>query len=82
MTELEKQNLKKSLCEKWPSSIVARDQIKAFSGGAICGRSVANMESLGNGREPGCKFYLGKRAVYPADKLADWLVDQFMKVVS
>jgi len=60
----------KSLKEKWPSSIVAREEIKNFTGGAISEKYMANLDSQQQGPE---SFRLGHKRVYPVDSLINWL---------
>jgi hypothetical protein len=55
----------------WPSPVVARTEIKKFTGGALSGRTVANLDSRGEGPEG--RFRLGRKTVYPKDKLVEWL---------
>ena len=61
----------KQMVERWPSSLVARAEVRKFSGGIISGRYLANMDSAGTG-PPGA-FRLGGKVAYPADRLAEWL---------
>ncbi len=74
MTDSNEKEIRKffeDLAEKWPSSLVARDQMKAFSGGAIsCGR-LANLDCQGQGPE---SFRLGRKRVYPVKSLIEWLI--------
>ena len=55
----------------WSAPIVARSEIKKFTGGALSGRTVANLDSLGQGPEG--RFRLGRKTVYPKGKLIEWL---------
>jgi|GEM_PF-5902767 len=48
------------LYDSWPSTIVARKELKNFSGGAMYGRTEANKESKGEGM---AKLALGDRIV-------------------
>ena len=61
----------KALVDRWPSPIVARAEVKKFSGGAITGRYLANLDSAGSG-PPGA-FRLGGKVVYETAGLAEWL---------
>ena len=57
---------------RWPSAIVARNQVDKFSGGLVCRGTMANLDSRGEG--PAQRILLGTRRVgYPAAVLADWL---------
>lgn len=60
-----------ALKEKWPSSIVARTEVKAFSGGALNPGTMANEDSRGTGPEGA--FKVGRKTVYPVDGLIDWM---------
>jgi hypothetical protein len=65
------------MADKWPSSIVARTDVKAFSGGVLHPRTMANLDSAGNGC-PG-RFKIGKKTVYPVDELIKWLIEKAEK---
>lgn len=39
----------KELSTKWPSPIVARAQVERFSGGLLNARTLANLDSIGEG---------------------------------
>lgn len=58
------------LAKHWPSAIVSRDQIAKFTGGLISPRSMANMDSLGQGPPRG---RCGRKVFYPVDELVKWL---------
>ena len=59
-----------ALVDNWPSPIVARSEIKNFSGGLLHPRTMANLDSLGKG--PG-KILVGNRACYSTVKLVQWM---------
>jgi len=59
------------MAEVWPSAVVARAEIKKFTGGALTGKSMANYDNLGIG--PGQKIIIGRRVCYPKDILVKWL---------
>jgi hypothetical protein len=61
----------KTLADKWPSSIVARQEAKKFSGGIISEKSLANMDSKGEG--PKGRFRIGRKIAYPVSSLIEWL---------
>ncbi len=67
----------RELARKWPSAIVARTEARAFSGGAIDGRTLANLESLKNGGAdvdvPLPRLQIGPKVCYPATALAEYL---------
>ena len=57
---------------RWPSAIVARNQVDKFSGGLVRSTTLANHDSRGTG--PDRRILLGSRRVaYPAEALAAWL---------
>jgi hypothetical protein len=59
------------MVSKWPSAIVARTEISAFSGGMVKEKYAANLDSAGLGC-PG-RFRIGRKICYPATNLAKWL---------
>jgi len=60
-----------AMAAKWPSSVVARAEVKKFTGGGISPKTIANADSKGNGPEG--RFLIGRRTCYPVTKLVDWL---------
>ena len=68
------ENLKKQfeeLKQHWPSSIVARSEVGAFSGGSLNSGTMANEDCKGTG--PKDSFYIGRKKVYPVDSLIEWM---------
>jgi hypothetical protein len=61
----------RSLAEKWPSNIVARTEIKAFTGGTVSEKYMANLDSQGAG--PNGRFKIGRKVAYPVNELVEWL---------
>lgn len=59
------------LRSKWDSTIVARSHFDRFSGYTITGKTIANLESLGQG--PKNKFFVGGKAAYAIDDALDFL---------
>lgn len=60
-----------ALAQKWPSTIVSRDRVEAFTGGLITKGTMANIDSRGQGPP---RFSLGPRKVaYPVDSFISWL---------
>ena len=59
------------LKNKWPSAVVARAQVFAFTGGAYKGTTVANLDSLGEG--PPEVVRIGRAVGYPVDSFISWL---------
>jgi hypothetical protein len=58
------------LVNRWPSSIVARSEIRRFTGGLYSGRYIANLDSLGKGPP---RITIGRRVAYPIQGLIAWL---------
>jgi hypothetical protein len=56
---------------EWPSSIVARTEIRDFTGGAVSEKHLANLDSLGQG--PKGRIRLGRKIAYRVDSLISWL---------
>jgi hypothetical protein len=65
------------LAEKWPSSIVAREKIHEFTGGAIGPSRILNLET--NGKGPPGKMKMGGKIVYPVKDLVRWLEQRTKK---
>ncbi|MCI5209016.1 MAG: hypothetical protein D3910_09510 [Candidatus Electrothrix sp. ATG2] len=59
------------LAKKWTSTIVARQELKEFSGGALNARTMANYDSQGTGING--RFTIGKKVVYPVDEAIAWM---------
>lgn len=58
--------------KRWPSTVVARNQIEKFTGGIYTARTMINKDYKGEG--PRGSFHLGRQVVYPVDSLCDWLI--------
>ena len=65
------QTIFQEMAEKWKSSIVARTEIKTFTGGALKEKYLANLDSAGLGCQG--RFRLGRKVVYPVAELVAWL---------
>jgi hypothetical protein len=61
----------KQLKDKWPSSVVARTDIRSFTGGLVSEKYLANLDSQGAGPEG--RFKVGRKVGYPVDSLIRWL---------
>lgn len=61
----------KSFKERWPSPVVAREEIHNFTGGAMTDKYMANLDSQKAG--PDERFKIGHKVVYPVDSLIRWL---------
>jgi hypothetical protein len=59
------------LADKWPSSVVARSEIKNFTGGLIAAGTMANLDSLGLGCDG--VIQVGKKRAYLVKALIPWL---------
>ncbi len=59
------------MASHWPSTLVARSEVKKFTGGAISGKTLANFDSLGLGIPD--RFKIGRQVVYPVQSLIRWL---------
>jgi hypothetical protein len=59
------------LADKWPSAFVARTEIRAFSGGVLSEKYLANLDSQGAG--PPGRFKCGRKVAYPVTELVEWL---------
>lgn len=61
----------------WPAPIVARREVTRFSGGVLNPRSMANLDSLGEGPP---KLKLGEKMVaYPTKELVEWMRNRATK---
>jgi hypothetical protein len=61
----------KEMVDRWKAPIVARTEIGVFTGGAMKEKYAANLDAAGLGC-PG-RFRLGRKVVYPTEKLIEWL---------
>jgi hypothetical protein len=61
----------KNMVSKWPSSIVARSEIEAFTGGLISKRYCANLDCLGLGPEG--RIRVGRKIAYPVESVIRFL---------
>jgi len=58
------------LAARWPSTIVARRKIGDFTGGAISPKTLANLDSAGEGPP---RLKIGRQTCYPVETLVAWL---------
>ena len=56
---------------KWPSTVVAREEIKNFTGGAMSEKYLANLDCQERGPEG--RFKCGRKVVYPVESVIRWL---------
>jgi hypothetical protein len=68
------------MADRWPSSMVARTEIKNFTGGAIEEKYMANLDSQGKG--PTDRVRIGRKIGYPVASVVKWLEDRSIVVVS
>ena len=66
------------MAARWPSSIVARAEVKNFTGGGISSKTLANADSKGIG--PAGRFLVGRRICYTVPALLEWLRNHGKKV--
>jgi len=57
--------------EKWSCPFVARQEIRVFTGGAVSEKTMANLDSQGEGPEG--RFRIGRKVLYPVENLIKWL---------
>lgn len=58
------------MADRWPSSVVARQEVSAFTGGVINEKTLANIDSNGEG-PPSMK--IGRKRVYEVLPFISWL---------
>lgn len=63
--------LLEKLDASWPSAAVARHELQRFSGGLLHPRTVANLDSRGEGPRP--RFNCGRIVAYDKAGLLQWL---------
>ena len=61
----------RSMAAKWRSSLVARSEIPAFTGGLISEKYICNLDSAKKG--PANRVRVGKKVAYPVADLIEWL---------
>lgn len=62
------------LADKWPSAMVAREDVGKFSGGLLHPATMANHDSAGTG--PKNRFRVGKKVVYWVKDLIAWMEER------
>lgn len=68
-----KENLKKDFLEKLPP-LVPRDKVYELTGGLISRKTLANLDSLGQG--PKKRLCFGKKVCYPKEIFVEWLLER------
>jgi len=71
MTTVCKMNCLDELTAKWPSTIVAREEVGKLTGGLIAPGTQANIDCEGEG--PAGAFKIGRKVVYPLKAYIAWL---------
>jgi hypothetical protein len=62
------------LAKAWNSPYVARKQVAKFSGGILHPRTMANLDSLGQG--PRGRIRMGRAIAYPTSELVAWMQER------
>ena len=70
---MEKKDVFTEMANKWPSAIVARQEVDKFSGGVISGKYLANLDCQGLGPS---RVVIGRKIGYPVNALIEWLRDR------
>ena len=68
------------MASSWPSEIVSRCEIGAFTGGALKERYCANLDSAGKGIQG--RFRIGRKVCYPVNSVIDFLEKRSEKIES
>ncbi len=61
------------LANRWPSAFVARSEVGRFTGGIVSPKSLANLDSLGEGPP---RIKCGRRVAYQAIDLVEFLKER------
>lgn len=64
----------KTAWNKWPAPVVARSEVRKFTGGIFSPRTLANLDSKGEG--PRGRLRLGRKVCYPKNELIEWLLER------
>ena len=59
------------LAEHWPSPLIARGEVKNFTGGLLSEKYLANLDSRGAG--PKGRVRIGRKVAYPVNAFIEWL---------
>ena len=70
----------REMVDKWPSTIVSRDQISKFTGGLLSARYMANLDSKDIG--PARVIKVGRKAGYTVSDLVAWLEDRSQEEIA
>jgi|WetSurMetagenome_2_1015567.scaffolds.fasta_scaffold1593722_1 hypothetical protein len=66
------------LAGKWPSSIVARTEIRKFSGGILTERYCANLDSKNIGIKG--RIRIGRKVAYPVNAIIEFLENRTQEI--
>ena len=59
------------LAEGWPSPLIARSEVRTFTGGLLSEKYLANLDSQGKG--PAGRVKIGRKIAYNVSQLISWL---------
>jgi hypothetical protein len=59
------------MVNNWPSPFVARGEVSRFTGGIINPKTLANLDSRGEG--PAGRIRVGRKIAYPVQAFIEWL---------
>lgn len=65
-----KKDIYDEMVGRWPSAIVARTSVGAFTGGLVTDRYLACLDAEGHGPK---RIKVGRKVAYRAEDLAAWL---------
>lgn len=71
MTDIKKKIDFSRMAGRWPSEILFRNKVGEFTGGMVSGRTMANLDSSGEGIED--RFYVGNKTGYFVESFIKWL---------
>jgi hypothetical protein len=60
-----------NLAASWQSPLIARNQVKTFTGGLLSEKYLANLDSQGKG--PAGRVKIGRKIAYNVSDLVEWL---------
>jgi len=61
----------KHLAASWPSPLIARGEVRMFTGGLLSEKYLANLDSAGKG--PAGRVKIGRKIAYNVSDLISWL---------
>ncbi|WAC08054.1 MAG: hypothetical protein OS130_02340 [Thermodesulfobacteriota bacterium] len=66
-----------AMAAKWPSEFVSRERVSEFSGGILHPRTLANLDSKGEGPK---RIRIGRKVAYNVHDLCDWLAKRTQNI--